>query len=133
MTYKTFKKIKILITSFVAATVAIAVVYNNMALSLAGVIIGLLFLTLVKRKTKAVLTDERIHKISNQAAKITYIILTSLTGFLSIIYILDNRRTGNINAEMLGITLSYITLFSLALYSISYKYYSKKYGDDEQN
>ncbi len=131
MQYKTFKKIKILTTSFVSVTVAIAVIYNNIILALAGVFIGLLFLTLVKRKTKAVLVDERIQSISGYAARITYVILTITMAMLSLIFILNGRQTGESHFEVLGITLSYLTLLSLAIYSISYKYYSKKYGDKD--
>lgn len=133
MTYKQFKKIKILVASFVSATVAIAVVYDNMALSFAGVIIGVLFLFLVRKKTKAVLVDERIEKISGRAARLTYSILTAAVAFLSLMFIAVGWRLDEANYEMLGVILSYVALFSLALYSLSYKYFSKKYGetDDE--
>jgi uncharacterized membrane protein len=135
MNYKQFKRMRILTASFVSATVAIAVVYNNVILALAGVFIGMLFLFLVRRKTKAVLVDERIQSIGGRAARLTYTILTITVGFLSLIFIMTGRRTGEANFEMLGVILSYIALFSLALYSLSYKYFSKKYGetDDEQD
>jgi len=63
MEYKIFEKVKILIKWFVFATVTIAVVYDNMILALVGVLIGLLFFFLVKRKVKPVLVDERIKSI----------------------------------------------------------------------
>ncbi|MFA5029221.1 MAG: DUF2178 domain-containing protein [Patescibacteria group bacterium] len=133
MNYKQFKRIKVLIASFISAMVAIAVVFNNIILALAGVLIGLLFLFLVRRKTKAVLVDERIQNIGGRASRLTYVILTITVAFLSLVFILSGRRMGEANYETLGIILSYITLFSLALYSLSYKYFSKKYGetDDE--
>lgn len=135
MNYKQFKRMRVLATSFVSATVAIAVVYNNIILALAGVLIGMLFLFLVRKKTKAILVDERIQSIGGRAARLTYTILTITIAFLSLIFIGSGRRTGEANYEMLGVILSYITLFSLALYSLSYKYISKKYGetDDEQD
>ena len=135
MNYKNFKRMRILATTFVSVTVAMAVVYNNIILALAGVLIGMLFLFLVKRKTKAVLVDERIQSIGGRAARLTYTILTMTLAFLSLVFILTGRRIGEANYELLGIILSYITLFSLALYSLSYKYFSKKYGeeDDEQD
>jgi len=135
MNYKQFKKIKALTASFIAATVAIAVVYNNILLAIAGVSIGILFLFLVRKKTKAVLEDERIQSIGGRAARLTYAILTATIAFLSLIFIGTGRQTGEDGYELLGVILSYITLFSLALYSLSYKYISKKYGesDDEQD
>lgn len=136
MNYKQFKRMKALTASFVSATVAIAVIYNNIILALVGVVIGILFLFLVRKKTKAVLVDERIQNISGRAARLTYTILTITIAFLSLIFILGGRRLGEPNYETLGIIFSYIALFSMALYSLSYKYFSKKYGeeaDDEQN
>lgn len=135
MNYKQFKKIKILITSFVSVMVAMAVIYDNIILALAGVSIGMLFLFLVRKKAKIVLVDERIQKISGRAARLTYTILTVTVALLSLIFIGSGRQTGEAGYEMLGIILSYITLFSIALYALSYKYISKKYGetDDEQD
>lgn len=134
MDYKSFKRMKILTASFVSAMVAIAVVANNIILALAGVLIGMLFLFLVKRKTKAVLVDERIQNIGARAARLTYTILTMTIGLLSLIFIMSGRQTGEANYEVVGIILSYTTLLSLALYSLSYEYFNKKYGagDNEQ-
>ncbi len=135
MQYKSFKKINTLVASFVSATVAIAIVSNNIVLALAGISIGLLFIFLMKKTTKAVLVDERIQIISGKAAWFTYRIATVVMAFMSLIFIIVGRKTTppQSSIEMLGITFSYITLFNLALYSISYKYLSKKYGetDDE--
>ncbi|MDD4995987.1 MAG: DUF2178 domain-containing protein [Patescibacteria group bacterium] len=135
MNYQQFKRIKILTTSFVSATVAVAVVYNNIILALAGVIIGMIFLFFVRKKTKIILVDERVQNIAGQAARLTYVILTMTIAFLSLIFLGSGRRMNNINYETLGVILSYTTLFSIALYSLSYKYISKKYGetDDEQD
>ncbi len=131
MNYKKFKRMKALTASFVSATVAIAVVNNNIILALAGVSIGMLFLFLVKRKVKGVLVDERIQSIADRAARLTYMILTITLAFLSLVFVFAGQRTGEANYEMLGMILSYITLLSLALYSLSYKYFSKKYGEED--
>lgn len=128
---------KVLTASFVSATVAIAVVYNNIILALAGVLIGMLFLFLVRKKAKAVLVDERIQTISGLAARLAYVILTITIAFLSLVFIMIGRKSvpPQASLEVLGVTLSYIALLSLALYSLSYKFFSNKYGetDDEQD
>jgi len=135
MNYHQFKRIKLLIALFISATVAVAIIYNNIILAFAGMIIGISFLFLVKKKTKAVLVDERLENIAGRAARLTYITLTITIGFLSLIFIGTGRRTGETGYEFLGIILSYITLLSVAIYSLSYKYFSKKYGEtaDEQD
>jgi len=135
MNYKQFKKINALTAAFISATVAMAVINNNLILALAGISIGMLFLILMKKTTKAVLIDERIRNISGQAARLTHAIVTIVLAFLSLVLIMIGRKATppQSSIEMLGTTFSYIVLFNLALYSISYKYLSKKYGetDDE--
>lgn len=133
MNYKQFKKVNALAAAFISATVAIAVVNNNLILAIAGVSIGVLFLLLVKKTTKAVLVDERIQNISGQAARLTYTIVTVVLAFLSLVLIMIGRKATppQSSIEMLGTIFSYIALFNLALYSVSYKYLSKKYGEED--
>jgi len=131
MQYKTFKRLRLLTASFVSAITAISVINNNIYLALVGVLIGLLFLLFVRKKTKVVLVDERIQAIGGYAARITYIALTMILALLALFFMSVGKRTNEINYEALGTILSYITLLSLALYSLSYKYYSKKYGEED--
>ena len=133
MNYKQLKKMKWLVTFFILVTVVAAIFYKNIILALAGVLIGLLFLFLVRKTAKVVLIDERVQNIDSQAARITYVILTGVVAFLSLIFTTSGRRMGNDDYELLGVILSYITLLSLALYSVSYRYFANKYGetDDE--
>lgn len=135
MNYSWFKKINALIAAFISATVAIAIVNNDLILALTAILIGTVFFILMKKTTKVILVDERIQSISGKASRLTYMITTAVLAFLSLFFIMIGRKAipPQPNIELLGVTLSYIVLFNLALYSISYKYLSKKYGetDDE--
>ncbi len=135
MNYSRFKKINALIAAFISATVAIAIVNNDLILALAAILIGTVFIILMKKTTKIILVDERIQSISGKASRLTYTITTAVLAFLSLFFIMIGRKAipTQPNIELLGVTFSYIVLFNLALYSISYKYLSKKYGetDDE--
>lgn len=131
MKLNTFRKAKLMIVSFVAATVGIASVNRNMYLALAGVAIGILFLALVRRRVNAVTVDERVAHISGRAARLTYAIVTTLLGLLSIFFISTGQRNGEMYIEGLGTVLSYIALLSLAIYAMSFKFYSKQYGAED--
>lgn len=131
MKINTFRRVKIIIISFVSATVALSVINNNSYLAYAGVGIGILFLTLVRRSVKAVTVDERVSHISGRAAWLTYAIVTMLMAFLSLFFIFSGERTGEPYIEALGTILSYIALLSLAIYAMSYKFYSKQYGSED--
>jgi len=137
MNYEQFKRLKMLTVFFILATVGVAFAYNNMVLALAGVLIGMLFIVLVRRRVRAVLVDERLENISGRAARWTYAILTVFIALLSLLLIMIGRRAvpQQEGIETLGIVFSYVALLNLALYSFSYKYFAKKYGDtdDEQD
>lgn len=107
---------------------AIAVTLNNTFLALTAVISGMLILTLVRKKTKTVIVDERIQNISGQAARLTYAILTTFVGLISIFFILSGNQNNDAYVQSLGTILSYITLLSIGLYAVSYKYFNNKYG-----
>ncbi len=132
MNYKIFKKLRILTAIFVSILVATAVTLNNFLLALAGVSISVLFLILVKRKTKAVLVDERIKAVSGHAARLTYVTLTIALATLSLVLMLLGRRLGESRLEFLGLTFSYLVLSSMVIYSVAYKYYVKKYGGQDK-
>lgn len=130
MNYPQFKKVRALVAAFVSAVVAAAVVADNILLALSGVIIGMLFLFLVKKKAKIILVDEMVQDISGKAARLTYVIFTIVIALSSLVFIMSGRRTGQSDYEIIGVILSYAALFSVALYSLSYKFFSKKYGED---
>ncbi|MDD3190398.1 MAG: DUF2178 domain-containing protein [Candidatus Pacebacteria bacterium] len=127
MNQRQFKTMRVSAMLFVFVTVFLAVVYKNMVLALAGSSIGVLFILLVRGKTKEVLADERTQSIGGQASRLTYAISTIVITFPSLIFIGTGRQTGEAGYEMLGVLLSYIALFNLALYSLSYRYISKRY------
>jgi len=126
-----FRKIRILTTSFVSATVAIGVTTEKIYLAIIGIAIGILFLSLVKRRSKEITTDERIVSISGRAARLAFTIVTVTLSALSLLFIVIGRRTGDIYLEALGTVFSYIACLSIAVYSISYKYIEKSYDGED--
>ena len=133
MNNKKYQQIRVITTIFIATLVAIAVNINSYPLALAAVITGLLFLTLVRSKTKIVI-DEREKTVREKAAQITYAIFTPTLGIGAFLLILFN--SGLIKAvkekmyylESLGIVFAYLTLFLLTLYALSYYFLNHKYG-----
>ena len=130
MTYETFKKVRIGVAIFVAFTVSMAVNNNNIYLALAGVLIGMLFLWSVKRKVKDVVVDERMVSAAGHATRMTYAVVTPMLALLSVAFIMIGRGTADAGLERAGTILSYTTLFNVAVYSLFFKYYMKKYGGD---
>jgi uncharacterized membrane protein len=135
MDYARFKKVRTLTALFILVVVSVAVLRNDLILALSGVLVGMAFLILVRKATRAVLVDERVESIARQAARISFAVSTNVLAFLSLLLILLGRQTvpPQPGIETLGTIISYIALFNLAVYALSYKFLSQQYGetDDE--
>jgi len=81
-------------------------------------------MAVVKRKTKAKLTDERVERVSEIAAKWTYVVFTSSMAVTSLLLIFINQRYAFL--ESLGILFSYLTMFLLVLYTLFFHFFSRK-------
>lgn len=130
MDLKTFNKFRVVVAFFIAIIVGSAVLLDNMILALVGVVCGIVVLYFLKKKTKGILVDERMNAISNKAAQAVYALVTPSIALASLILTMLGRQQGNSDLESLGVIFSYIVLTMLALYSIFYRYYSSKYGVD---
>ncbi|MBU2566925.1 DUF2178 domain-containing protein [Patescibacteria group bacterium] len=131
MNLKQFKITRIAIAFFIGATVAISTVTDNIILAFSAVLIGMIFMFMVRKRTKAVLSDERTEKIAGTAARVTYSILTTFIAFLGLFLIMSGQSSGEAFTESVGTILSFTALLSVAIYALSYKYFSKYYGDDQ--
>ncbi|MBU1036858.1 DUF2178 domain-containing protein [Patescibacteria group bacterium] len=131
MSYKTFIKLRILIGVLIAIIVAVAATINDFYLAITGVLIGVLFMFLVKSKFKKVIVDERVIAVSGKASRMTYVIVTLFLAIAGLFLILSGRGDGNIYVESIGVLFSYLAMLLIAVYSISYHYFNKKYGGDK--
>jgi len=130
MTYKQFKAIRLLIMAFIATVVATASVINNFYLAITGVLIGVLFLYLVRIKFKKVMIDERVVSLSGKAARMAYALPTLFLAVLGLFLILSGRGHQDIYTESLGVIFSYIAMLNIAIYAISFRYFNKIYGGE---
>ena len=130
MNQKQFKVIRLLIIFFIAAIVFTASVINNFYLAITGILIGMLFMYLVRVKFKKIMTDERIINLSGKAARMAYSIPTLILAILGLFLIYSGQNHQDIYVENLGIIFCYISMLNIAIYSISFYYFNKKYGGE---
>lgn len=130
MTIKQFQTTRALIAVFIGFVVAIASANNNLYLAISGVLIGVLFLFLVRSKFKQIIVDERVSSISGKAGRIAYTISTAVFAFLGLLLIISGRSRGDFFTENVGTILSYSAMLNIAIYSISFYYFNKKYGGE---
>lgn len=128
MNQKQFKLVRTLTMLVVVFVVALAVTVHNMYLALAGVVIGMLFIYLVRKQYKTVTVDERVNHIGGLAGRTAYGVTTLILAVLSMFLVITGSRDADIYVESLGATISFIVLFSIAIYSLAFAYYNKKHG-----
>jgi uncharacterized membrane protein len=128
MKIKTFLKLKVVTAFFIAAIVGVSVSLNNLYLSIAGVLIGVLFLVLVKSRVNGVLVDERVISVSGRASYAAYAVSTVFFAFMGLFLLMSSKGTGDLAVELIGTVLCYASMVLMAVYAISYHYLNRKYG-----
>lgn len=120
MKFNSFKNIRIIVTVYVALIVSIAVNIDNFWLALTGVLTGMLFIWLAKRKFQVKTTDEMLNQLAGEAARLSFSI-TAIS--LAIVSILLMFFADQAFLKAIGTICSYISLAMIALYSIIYRYF----------
>ena len=113
---------------FMLVIVSIAVIRDNIILSVAGVLTGMAFMVVARPKTD-IQIDEREKMVREKAAQMAYAIFAPTIGLGSVLLILLARGEFYL-IEAIGIVLAYLSLFLIALYAISHFYFNRKYGGD---
>ena len=131
MKRKNYTIIRILAGVLIAAVVFAAVILSNLYLALFGILVGVLFMFLAKRKFKEVTVDERVISVSGKASRATYMIVTIFLAFLGLITIFLSQGERGYFEESIGILLCYIAMLLIGIYSISFYYFNKKHGGNK--
>lgn len=134
MDRKKYNQLRVVITFFVSAIVALAMTRNSYVLATAGVLTGMVFLALVRSKAK-IITDEREMTIREKAAHLTYAIFAPTIGIGAFLLLFPSysglsifNRGEFTYLESLGMVFAYLALFLIAIYAISYHFLNKKFG-----
>ncbi|MDD3532361.1 MAG: DUF2178 domain-containing protein [Candidatus Shapirobacteria bacterium] len=134
MNNKKYRQIRVLVIFFVGIIVAISLLQDSFLLSAVGIITGLLFLVLVRSKTKIRL-DEREKTIREKAANLTYAIFAPTIGIGAFLLLFPTHSGLSVFAkgefyylESLGMVFAYLALFLIIIYALSYHFLNKKYG-----
>lgn len=125
MNLKKYRQTRVIVALFIGLMVSIATTQNNQWLSIISVLTGMLFLFLVRSKTK-IMVDERDQTIREKAAQLTYAIFAPTIGLGSFFLTILGQRSLYLFA--LGQIFAYLTLFIIAIYALSYHFLNRKYG-----
>ncbi len=114
--------------------VSMAMVRDNIVLASVGVISGVVFMVLVRKKVR-MNTDERELVIQEKAARMTYAIFAPTIGIGAFLMLLPSKSGFSVFSkgewlylESLGMIFAYLTLFLITIYAISYHFFNRKFG-----
>ena len=135
MNEQKYKRFRVLVTIFVSTLVGMAAVRDSYLLAAAAVASGMLFMILVRSRTK-VKIDEREKTVREKAARLTYAIFAPTLGIGSFLMLIPSRsdlfpvfaKGDFVYLESLGVVFAYLTLFLITLYAISFHYINRKMG-----
>jgi uncharacterized membrane protein len=119
------KRVRIVTLVLVAGVVSVGVVRNNFILALVGVVVGMLFLVMVRRRMKVVLVDEKTEKVCDKAGRAAFGVAAAVLGVSSVVLVFVGRQ-GEPYLEALGTLVSYLVLFMLLVYGVFYYYFKKR-------
>jgi uncharacterized membrane protein len=134
MSIKRYRQIRVLIALFIGVMVSAAMTKGSYLLALVAVLTGMLFMILVRTKTK-IIVDERERTIREKAAQMTYAIFAPTIGIGAVLLLLPSQSGLSVFSkgefaylESLGMVFAYLTLFLIAIYALSYHYFNRKFG-----
>jgi uncharacterized membrane protein len=138
MDRKEYNQIRVVIVLFISAIVSIAAVRGSYLLATIGVFTGMIFMAFVRVQAK-IKTDEREVLIREKAANLAYAIFAPTIGIGAFLLLVPSQSGLSVFSrgefaylDSLGMILAYLTLFLIAIYSISYHFLNKKYGGGEE-
>lgn len=134
MNIKRYRQIRAVIAIFIGAIVSVAVIQDSYILAAISIFTGMLFLVLVRSKTKIVV-DEREKAVQEKAAQMTYVIFAPTIGIGAFLLLFPSNSGLSVFSkgefaylESLGMVFAYLALFLITLYAISYYFLNRKYG-----
>lgn len=122
-TYTTLRKTMILI---IGAGVAVSVVFENLIVAFAIIILGMAILLGLKQRLNVKIEDERVYTIAQKASMRTVQIFGFIMAAISITMLI--LRESFENFELIGSVLAFSSCGFLLTYGIFYGYYSRKLG-----
>jgi uncharacterized membrane protein len=127
MSYKTFRMIQGINGGILGAIMAVSVILGNWIVPIFAVIISLLILTVLRRRVKDIIVDERTYAISEKASRLTLQVISVGMALVGII-LLAIYRGENKTLTQVAYTLEYATCALLVVNYIAYYYYRNKLG-----
>ena len=128
MERKKFKLYSMLITIIVGFFIGLSAFRAEPITAIFAVVIGMIFLYVLKSRVKQVIEDERVYKISEKASRRTIQVVGTITAILGLL-IIGLSKSNYLEFIEVGYSLASFATVLLMVYMIFYGYYAKKFGE----
>ncbi len=129
MSYKTFRTIQAFTGMALGGIMGASISQGNWIVPVIAVIISILIITILRRKVKEIVTDERTYDIAGKASLLTLQIVAVGMALAGAILLAISRDSSSTMGQI-AITLCYATCALLVINALTYTYYNRKYGGE---
>lgn len=121
-----------MVAIFLGVIMFLAISLDNYFLAVAAILAAVAGILAIKSRVKGVTVDERVLLVGDKAARATYSVVTLTLGLGSLLLVFFGKmKETNAYLEGLGYVLSYLTIFSIFVYSAAFWYFNRKFGSGE--
>ncbi|MFA6339027.1 MAG: DUF2178 domain-containing protein [Candidatus Paceibacterota bacterium] len=123
MNLKQYQQIKLGFVIVIAIIVSQSIIFKNYFIPVAVMIVGTLVLTILRRKVKGVMADERDYITGGKAA----ILAIQIYSWIAVVsmFIMLGLQDFNPAYEPIAVTLAFSTCVLMLLYAVIFRYYNK--------
>jgi uncharacterized membrane protein len=130
MKRNSYRKIKVLAAAVAGAFTSIGVITGQVAMVLIGVLGAIVVLLVVRRRTDDILQDEMTADMARRSSHLTFISLIPVFGLAGAVLISLTEAGDDWN--IVGMTLSWITLAMLGMYIVLFYSMNRRALADEE-
>jgi uncharacterized membrane protein len=127
MSYKTYRIIQAFNGMVLGAIMAVSISLGNWIMPLAAIIISISILTVLRRRVKEIVTDERTYAIAEKASRLTLQIVAIGMALVGVILLAISHDSSSTMGQT-GLALCFATCGLLIINYLAYYYYSRKLG-----
>jgi uncharacterized membrane protein len=132
MSYKTFNMIRGATSAVIAALAAVSIIIGNAAILISTVILGMIFLFIMRRRVKEIIADERTYTIAYKAARLTVAVVGVGMAVTGALLLALSQRDFSAPLSQAGFALEYATCGLLVVNYLAYYYYNRKLGGKDE-
>jgi uncharacterized membrane protein len=127
MSYKTFRMWQGIMGMVIGGVTGLSVALGVWIVPIPVIFVGLIIITILRRRVKEVIADERTYAVAEKAARLTFQIAVIGLAAIGIVLLVVSHGTSH-ELTQTGFAFEYAACALLVINALAYNYYSRKLG-----